>query len=134
MATGIAATAAYFGASAATAATIGSVGAAAGTAVTVATAAGSAISQHNRGKRAASDSRDAGDLAMKNAKDRAAKLKEASAKRSSQFDGDEAKSNKSLLTAQKKRRREISGSAGTRLTGGKLGSPATKGGATLLGQ
>jgi len=99
-----------------------------------AVAAGTAVDQRNKGKKAASSAEDAKNQATKDAKAKAAALKEASAKRSTMFDGNENNSQKSLLTAQKKKRRAISGAAGTRLTGGKLGSPATAGGATLLGQ
>ncbi len=107
-------------------------------AASVGIAGASALSANSKGRRAAKDaaeaSGNANKQAMNQAKNRAAALKEASAKRSNQFQGDETKNNKSLLTAQKQKRRAVSGAAGTRLTGGKLGSPTTAGGATLLGQ
>ncbi len=97
----------------------------------VAVSAGSAVAQHRQGKKAAKNAAEANEQAMKDAKSKAAAMKEASAKRSNMFDGEEKKTNKSLLTAQKQKRRAVSGAQGTRLTGGKLGSPATAGGAKL---
>ena len=84
-----------------------------------------------KAKAAASSAREHSD---EQAKKQAKALKEANANRSSLFDTKDAGSQKSLLDAQKKKRREVSGAQGTRLTGGKLGSPAVAGGATLLGQ
>jgi len=103
-------------------------------AVTAGSAVYTAVDQHQQGKENIKNAREANEQAMKDAKNKANALKEANAKRSNMFDDTEQASQKSLLTAQKAKRRAVNGAAGTRLTGGKLGSPATAGGATLLGQ
>ena len=90
--------------------------------------------EHKDQSKAARAAKDSNEQAVKEAKDRASELKEASAKNSNMFNDAEKTDQKSLLDAQKKSRLARSGAAGTRLTGGKLGSPSTIGGATLLGQ
>ena len=94
----------------------------------------SAYVEHKDQSKAAKTAKDSNEQAVKEAKDRASELKEASAKNSNMFNDAEKTDQKSLLDAQKKSRLARSGAAGTRLTGGKLGSPSTIGGATLLGQ